>query len=132
MDQWLDASRPPREGETLDVDKLEPYLNENLPEAGGKLEVEQFPSGFSNLTYLLRLGDLELVLRRPPFGNRVKSAHDMGREYRVLDKMPSRWRRKIDIYMGEDVAAARAWGVRRVRIRWLSDPTPQPSWEQKP
>ena len=87
MDQWLDASRPPREGETLDVEELEPYLNEHLPEAGGKLEVEQFPSGFSNLTYLLRLGDLELVLRRPPFGNRVKSAHDMGREYRVLAKL---------------------------------------------
>ena len=39
-------------------------------------------------------------------------------EYVVLDKMASRWRRKIDIYMGEDVAAARRWGKRRVRIRW--------------
>lgn len=84
MDQWLDESQPPREGEALDLAKLEPYLREHLPEAGGPLEVEQFPSGFSNLTYLLRAGDLELVLRRPPFGNRVESAHDMGREYRVL------------------------------------------------
>lgn len=38
--------------------------------------------------------------------------------YRVLDKMAPRWSRKIDIYMGEDVKAARHWGVRRVRIRW--------------
>ncbi|WP_435102932.1 3D domain-containing protein [Arhodomonas sp. AD133] len=38
--------------------------------------------------------------------------------YRVLDRMPSRWHRKIDIYMGRDVAAARAWGRRRVTIRW--------------
>ena len=49
--------------------------------------VEQFPNGHSNLTYLVRLGGLELVLRRPPFGNRVKSAHDMGREFRVLSKL---------------------------------------------
>ncbi len=40
-------------------------------------------------------------------------------EYRVLDKMHRRWRRKIDIYMGEDVAAARQWGVRQVRIHWI-------------
>lgn len=39
-------------------------------------------------------------------------------EYTVLDKMPARWKRKIDIYMGEDVSAAREWGKREVRIRW--------------
>ena len=87
MDQWLDASHPPREGEGLDLGKLEPYLHEHLPEANGPLAVEQFPSGFSNLTYLLRAGDFEFVLRRPPFGNRVKTAHDMGREYRVLNRL---------------------------------------------
>jgi 3D (Asp-Asp-Asp) domain-containing protein len=38
--------------------------------------------------------------------------------FRVLDKMGPRWRRKIDIFMGDDVQAARRWGVRRVRIRW--------------
>src|SRR5207253_456433 len=52
--------------------------------AAGPLTVEQFPHGHSNLTYLLRLGQAEWVLRRPPFGNQVKTAHDMGREYRVL------------------------------------------------
>ena len=39
-------------------------------------------------------------------------------EYRVLDKMHTRWEKRIDIYMGEDVEAARAWGARLVRIRW--------------
>lgn len=39
-------------------------------------------------------------------------------EYRILDKMAKRWRRKIDIYMGEDIRAARDWGVRKVTIRW--------------
>ena len=41
--------------------------------------------------------------------------------YRVLDKMPSRWTRRIDIYMGEDVRAAREWGVRTVTIIWQDD-----------
>lgn len=83
----LDAARPVRPGEELDVELLGAYLREHLDGAGGELVVEQFPSGFSNLTYLLRLGERELVLRRPPFGNRVKSAHDMGREHRVLSAL---------------------------------------------
>jgi 3D (Asp-Asp-Asp) domain-containing protein len=36
----------------------------------------------------------------------------------VRDKMAKRWKRKIDIYMGEDVQAAREWGKRKVTIRW--------------
>jgi aminoglycoside phosphotransferase (APT) family kinase protein len=44
----------------------------------------QFPSGYSNLTYLLEWGHRELVLRRPPFGANIKSGHDMEREYNVL------------------------------------------------
>jgi aminoglycoside phosphotransferase (APT) family kinase protein len=55
--------------------------------AAEALTVEQFPGGHSNLTYLLRWGGRELVLRRPPVGASVKSAHDMGREYRVLSRL---------------------------------------------
>lgn len=90
MSQWLDDSQPPREGEDLNLAALEPYLHEHLPQTDGQeLVVEQFPSGFSNLTYLLRCGELDMVLRRPPFGNKVKSAHDMGREFRVLKALQS-------------------------------------------
>ncbi|UCD83364.1 MAG: 3D domain-containing protein [Deltaproteobacteria bacterium] len=39
-------------------------------------------------------------------------------EYVVLDKMNKRWKKKIDIYMGTDVEAAREWGKRKVRITW--------------
>ena len=60
---------------------------------------------------------LELGLTR---GARVQ-IDGLSGEYRVLDKMAKRWRRKIDIYMGEDVRAARNWGVREVRIRWVPD-----------
>lgn len=80
----LDQPAPVRRGEELNEAALEAYLVAHLPGAARPLVVEQFPSGFSNLTYLLRLGARELVLRRPPFGANIKSAHDMGREYRVL------------------------------------------------
>ncbi len=87
MSTPLDQAAPVRQGEELDVARLEAYLTENLPGAGGPLVVEQFPRGFSNLTYLLKLGTDEFVLRRPPVGNVVKSAHDMGREFRVLSRL---------------------------------------------
>ena len=87
MNRDLDTAAPVRHGEELPVAALETYLAKWLPGASGPLTVEQFPYGYSNLTYLLRRGGEEFVLRRPPFGNQVKSAHDMGREFRVLSKL---------------------------------------------
>ncbi|MBO0727526.1 MAG: phosphotransferase family protein [Blastocatellia bacterium] len=86
---------PVRAGEELDWDSLEAYLRERLPsnfdgEPGGELdrnariEVMQFPGGHSNLTYCLRMGGHEFVMRRPPFGPVAPTAHDMPREYRLL------------------------------------------------
>jgi aminoglycoside phosphotransferase (APT) family kinase protein len=83
----FDQTRAVRKGEELDLAKLEPWLRERFGDAPGPAIVEQFPAGHSNLTYLVRWGDHELVLRRPPFGSEVKSAHDMGREFRVLSKL---------------------------------------------
>ncbi len=89
----IDQPASVRPGEELELGRLGRYLVENLRQPNGapadetELQVLQFPSGFSNLTYLLRLGELELVLRRPPFGSKVKSAHDMGREYRILERL---------------------------------------------
>jgi aminoglycoside phosphotransferase (APT) family kinase protein len=80
---WIDRPTVPREGETLDREKLGTYL-ESILGAIAEIEIAQFPSGFSNLTYGLRVDGRELVLRRPPFGAKIKSAHDMGREYRIL------------------------------------------------
>lgn len=73
-----------REGETFDAGRMETYIKDHLPGLKGSLEVKQFPSGFSNLTYMLKIGERELVMRRPPFGKKAKSAHDMSREYRIL------------------------------------------------
>jgi aminoglycoside phosphotransferase (APT) family kinase protein len=73
-----------RQGEELDLRAVEPLLKDSIAGLSGELSVEQFPSGYSNLTYLIKVGDTELVLRRPPFGTKAKTAHDMGREYRIL------------------------------------------------
>jgi aminoglycoside phosphotransferase (APT) family kinase protein len=86
-EELLDRPRKVREGEQLDAARLLAYLRERMPELEGPLEVEQFPAGFSNLTYLVRAGDRELVLRRPPFGAKIKTAHDMSREYLILSRL---------------------------------------------
>ena len=87
MSDFLDKPGTIRLGEELDVAKLEPFLRSHFPEAAEGFGVRQFPSGHSNLTYSVRLGEKRMVLRRPPFGSKVKSAHDMGREFRVLSKL---------------------------------------------
>jgi aminoglycoside phosphotransferase (APT) family kinase protein len=87
MGDFCDRPAPMRAGEEIDLARLEPFMLQHFPGLGGVLTAMQFPSGHSNLTYLVRLGDREMVLRRPPFGSKVKSAHDMGREYRVLSKL---------------------------------------------
>jgi aminoglycoside phosphotransferase (APT) family kinase protein len=77
-----------REGEDFDLAAVEQYLRsyiEEVPE--GDLQVSQFPSGASNLTYLLKVGDWEGVLRRPPLGPVPPKAHDMGRESGILKKL---------------------------------------------
>jgi len=87
MSDLLDHPAAIRPGEELNLAKLEPYLRLQFPNAPGTLDARQYPSGHSNLTYSLRLGAKEFVLRRPPFGSKVKSAHDMNREFRVLSKL---------------------------------------------
>lgn len=78
---------PIRAGEELDAPKLEAYLRERIPGLEGPMEVLQFPHGHANLTYLVRFGERELVVRRPPFGPVAPRSHDMAREYRVLSRL---------------------------------------------
>ena len=103
-----------RPDERLDTARLEPYLREYLPGAEGPLSVRQFGGGKANLTYLVRFGDREFVLRRPPLGPIPPGAHDMRREYRVLSVLhrrfppatrPTGWRVRVrgDAPMDVDV-----------------------------
>ncbi len=83
-------TRPVRAGEELDWARLETWLRDNLAadlqpiDLRERMEVAQFPGGHSNLTYQVRFGRTELVVRRPPFGPVPPTAHDMAREYRWL------------------------------------------------
>jgi aminoglycoside phosphotransferase (APT) family kinase protein len=80
-----------RADERLDTGRLEPYLRARLPGAEGALTVAQFHGGKANLTYLLRFGETEYVLRRPPLGPIPPGAHDMRREHRVLSVLHRRF-----------------------------------------
>jgi aminoglycoside phosphotransferase (APT) family kinase protein len=84
---YVDKPTEVRDGEQLDTEKVRQFLIENIDGLKGDLQIEQFPSGFSNLTYLIKVGDREMILRRPPFGKKAKTAHDMGREYNILNAL---------------------------------------------
>lgn len=84
MNKIIDTPSEIRKGEELDNQKLTDYLKNILPEFSDDISIKQFPGGFSNLTYLIMAGSKEYVLRKPPFGVNIKSAHDMSREYKVL------------------------------------------------
>src|SRR5512139_4219416 len=73
-----------RADEDFDHDRLVEFLRGRLAGSERALAVRQFGGGHANLTYLLQYGEQEYVLRRPPLGPVAASAHDMGREYRVL------------------------------------------------
>jgi aminoglycoside phosphotransferase (APT) family kinase protein len=94
MSRVTSDARPVRETEQLAWDRVEHFLRARLSEHEvprrdftQRMEVEQFHGGHSNLTYLIRFGQTELVLRRPPLGPVAPTAHDMAREYRWLAAM---------------------------------------------
>jgi aminoglycoside phosphotransferase (APT) family kinase protein len=84
-------TQPVRASEQLEWDALANYARERLAhqldgrfDAKAPMTVEQFPGGHSNLTYLLRFGGQEFVMRRPPLGPVPPKAHDIARECRIL------------------------------------------------
>lgn len=79
---------PPRSGEELDGERILAYLRSEVPDLpDGELEVRQFPTGSSNLTYLIQVGSWRAVLRRPPHGPVPPKAHDMEREAGILQHL---------------------------------------------
>ncbi len=81
------ATIPVRDGEGLDWASLDAYLKAIIPGLRGEPVVSQYPAGNSNLTYRLQYCNHDLVVRRPPFGTKARSAHSMGREYRVMNAL---------------------------------------------
>jgi aminoglycoside phosphotransferase (APT) family kinase protein len=132
----IDMPTAVRAGEELDIERLAGYLHQHLDDVRGPLGIEQFPGGFSNLTYLLRLGDpstgsgpvREMVLRRPPFGANVRGGHDMGREFRILGALVDSYGKvpRPLLYCGdESVLGAPFYVMERVRGVILRNRPPQ-------
>lgn len=82
----IDQAINVREEELISLTSLKEYLSKEL-NINSSIELLQFPSGFSNLTYLIKAGDNRFVLRRPPHGANIKSGHDMSREFKILSKL---------------------------------------------
>jgi aminoglycoside phosphotransferase (APT) family kinase protein len=74
-----------RPGEELNAETLAQYLTGKVEGFDKPIRISQFPSGHSNLTYLIDAGSREYVLRRGPLGPVPPKAHDMAREYHVLE-----------------------------------------------
>lgn len=114
----IDEPEEVRGEERLDPERLRPFLAAALQGAAGPVEVLQFRQGHSNLTYLVRVGGREVVLRRAPFGAQVKTAHDMRREFTILSALQgaySRAPRPIAFCDDESVIGARFYLMERVR-----------------
>jgi aminoglycoside phosphotransferase (APT) family kinase protein len=79
----IEGADPVREEDAFDVDAVATWLREQGTDIGGPVEVGQFAGGASNLTYSVRTPTHDLILRRPPTGQKARGAHDMGREYRI-------------------------------------------------
>lgn len=89
-----DPVKNPRQGEELSVEALNAYFQQTGKVNASVKEVKQFPGGYSNLTYLLRMTDgQELVLRRPPRGAQAKGGHDMGREFKTLSLLKTHFQK---------------------------------------
>src|SRR5271170_4550479 len=86
-----------RAGEELDRVALTNYLQDKL-DGAASLTIEQFPGGHSNLTYLLRTPAREYVLRRGPLGPVAPKAHDMAREFRVLQMLHPYFREAPNVF----------------------------------
>jgi len=85
----IDKPNDVRPEEALNLKSLSAYLSDNLPNFKAITDIKQFPGGYSNLTYLIKTSQQEYVLRKPPRGTKIKSAHDMHREYEVLTLLQS-------------------------------------------
>ena len=87
----IDRPAEVRRGEDLNPEVIGDHLRTVIPGLKGRPRVRQYPSGASNLTYLLAFDNRQVVLRRPPFGTKAATAHDMGREYKVLSALSRHW-----------------------------------------
>ena len=73
----------------IDLPALKGFLQRHLPRQEGELDIEKHEAGFSNETFCVSWGQKHWVMRRPPRGDILPTAHDVLREYRVLSALAS-------------------------------------------
>ena len=123
-------AKPVRKGEELDWDVLDKHLKGVFANLEGKPEISQFQGGASNLTYRLKYGNEDLVIRRPPFGTKAKSAHSMIREYRIMSALKPVYPSVPDaLYYSDDesVIGSEFYVMRKVEGQVIKDTIP-PEW----
>ena len=89
---------PVRPGEELNLSSLADWLRGRIAGVERGITLEQFPSGHSNLTYLVQIDGREYVLRRGPLGPVAPKAHDMAREFRVLQMVHPHFREAPNVF----------------------------------
>jgi aminoglycoside phosphotransferase (APT) family kinase protein len=86
----------------IDVASLERFVHANVPGATAPLDVKKHGAGFSNETFFVTCGEQRWVLRRPPRGPLLPTAHDVVREYRYLSALDGRARVPRPVVVCED------------------------------
>jgi aminoglycoside phosphotransferase (APT) family kinase protein len=76
----------------IDVPALQRFVDEHVPGGTGDIEVQKHVAGFSNETFYVSRGAERWVLRRPPRGPLLPTAHDVVREYRFISALHGRAR----------------------------------------
>jgi len=123
-----------RDGEGLDWDSLDEKLRNVIPALHGKPEISQFMGGNSNLTYRLKYDNDDLVVRRPPFGTKAKSAHSMIREYRIMTALKPVYPSVPDtLYYSDDesIIGSEFYVMRKVEGQVIKNEFP-PEWKFTP
>ena len=131
----LDEPAEARADERLDPERLRPFLERTFPGETGHISVLQFQRGHTNLTNQVKKGSRAAVLRRPPFGVTVKSAHDMKREFTILSAVQGVYRRAprpIAFCDDEQVLGARFYLMERVEGVVFRGEAPPPGVEFTP
>jgi aminoglycoside phosphotransferase (APT) family kinase protein len=123
-----------RKGEEQDWERLDHCLKKAIPSLQGAPEISQFQGGNSNLTYRLKYANDDLVVRRPPFGTKAKSAHSMIREYRIMSALKPLYPSVPDVlYYSDDetVIGSEFYVMRKVEGQVIKDKIPT-EWKFSP
>lgn len=103
MSNLTSLYRTVSKGEEINTNLLRKIMSSAglLDDKNEPIQLFQFSHGYSNLTYLIKVGEKEYVLRRPPFGA-VKRGHDMKREYKVLNALNDHFSKAPKVYFFDD------------------------------